>query len=81
MNSIFKLLEQDHVREAWNSVMETLVVEKLKEDYLLCLDWDDLETASGILVVLRYFMVYADFKEFVDEVKEAGYALDSKESA
>ena len=81
MNSIFKLLEQDHVREAWNSVMETLVVEKLKEDYLLCLDWDDIETASGILVVLRYFMVYEDFKEFVDEVKEAGYVLDSKESA
>ena len=81
MNSIFKLLEQDNVREAWNSVMETLVVEKLKEDYLLCLDWDDIETASGILVVLRYFMVYEDFKEFIDEVKEAGYVLDYKESA
>ena len=75
MNSMFKMLENGAVREAWNEVMEALVVEKLKEDYLLCLDWDDIETASGILVVLRYFMVYADFKEFVDEVKDAGYTV------
>lgn len=72
MNSIFKLLEQDSVREAWNDVMELLVVEKLKEDYILCLDFNDTETASAILTVLRYFMVYEDFKHFVDEVKDAG---------
>lgn len=74
MNSIFKLLEQDSVREAWNDVMELLVVEKLKEDYILCLDFNDTETASAILTVLRYFMVYEDFKHFVDEVKDAGIA-------
>ena len=75
MNSIFKLLEQDSVREAWNDVMEALVVERLKEDYLLCLDWDDVETSSAILTVLRYFMVYEDFKHFLDEVRSAGYVV------
>lgn len=74
MNSIFKLLEQDNVREAWNNVMEVLVVEHLKESYIMCLDWDDTETASAILTVLRYFMIYEDFKDFVDEVKDAGIA-------
>ena len=73
MNSIFKLLEQDSVREAWNDVMEVLVVERLKEDYLVCLDWADMDTANAILVVLRYFMVYDDFKQFLNEVKDAGY--------
>lgn len=75
MNSIFKMLERDSVREAWNDVMEALVVEKLKEDYLLCLDWEDIENASAILTVLRYFMTYTDFKSFVDEVKDAGYVV------
>lgn len=73
MNSIFKMLEQDAVRDAWNNVMEALVVERLKEDYLLCLDWADMDTANAILVVLRYFMVYDDFKQFLNEVKDAGY--------
>ena len=73
MNSIFKMLEQDSVREAWNDVMEALVVEQLKENYLLCIDWADMETANAILVVLRYFMVYEDFKQFLNEAKDAGY--------
>lgn len=73
MNSIFKMLEQDSVREAWNDVMEALVVERLKENYLLCIDWADMETANAILVVLRYFMVYEDFKQFLNEAKDAGY--------
>ena len=75
MNSIFKMLERDSVREAWNDVMDALVVEQLKESYLLCLDWEDIENASAILTVLRYFMVYSDFKSFVDEVKDAGYVV------
>ena len=74
MNSIFKLLEQPSVRDAWNDVMETLVVEKLKEDYLLCVDWADMDTANAILVVLRYFMVYEDFSNFLKEARDAGYA-------
>ena len=73
MNSIFKLLEQQSVRDAWNDVMEALVVEQLKENYLLCIDWADMETANAILVVLRYFMVYEDFKQFLNEAKDAGY--------
>ena len=75
MNSIFKMLERDSVREAWNDVMDALVVEQLKENYLLCLDWEDIENASAILTVLRYFMTYTDFKSFVDEVKDAGYTI------
>ena len=75
MNSIFKTLERAPVREAWNDVMEALVVEQLKENYLLCLDWEDIENASAILTVLRYFMTYTDFKSFVDEVKDAGYTV------
>jgi len=78
MNSMFKLLENDNVREAWNDIMEALIVEKLKEDYLLCLDWDDIETAAAILVVLRYFMVYSDFKEFLQEARDAGYDVEGK---
>jgi hypothetical protein len=73
MNSIFKILESDSVREAWNEVMSALVVERLKEDYLRCLDWDDIENASAILTVIRYFTSYSEFKQFVDEVKDAGY--------
>ena len=78
MNSMFKLLENDNIREAWNDITSALVVEKLKEDYLKCLDWNDIETASAILVVLRYFMVYSDFKEFLDEVRDAGYDVEGK---
>lgn len=73
MNSIFKLLEQQSVRDAWNDVMEALVVERLKENYLMCLDWDDQETASSLLTVLRYFMVYSEFTAFIEEAKDAGY--------
>lgn len=78
MNSIFKMLERAPVREAWNDVMDALVVEQLKESYLLCLDWEDIENASAILTVLRYFMTYTDFKSFVDEVKDAGYIVRSE---
>lgn len=75
MNSFYKILESSSVKQAVNDVMETLVVEKLKEDYILCLDWDDIETAAAILTVLRYFMTYSEFKLFVDEVKDAGYTV------
>jgi hypothetical protein len=75
MNSIFKLLDQPSVKEAWSDVMEALVVERLKEDYLLCLDFNDMETATALLTVLRYFMVYGDFKDFLNEVKDAGYTV------
>lgn len=78
MNSIFKILEQTSVRDAWNDVMEALVVERLKEDYLMCLDWDDQETASALLTVLRYFMVYTEFTEFIEEAKDAGYQYKGK---
>ena len=78
MNSIFKILESDTVREAWNEVMESLVIERLKEDYLLCLDFGDQETAVAILVVLRYFMVYSDFSAFLKEVRDAGYATSGE---
>ena len=75
MNSIFKLLENPEIRDAWNDIMDVLLVEKLKEDYILCLDFDDIETASSILVVMRFFMVYDDFKQFLNEIKDAGYIV------
>lgn len=78
MNSIFKMLESDSVREAWNDVMSALVVEQLKENYLLCLDWADTENATAILTVLRYFMVYSEFSEFLKEVRDAGYATSGE---
>jgi hypothetical protein len=74
MSNIFKMLEQQSVRDAWNDVMEALVVERLKEDYLLCIDWADMDTANAILVVLRYFMVYDEFSNFLKEARDAGYA-------
>ena len=72
MNSIFKLLEQPTVRDAWNDIMEVLVVERLKEDYIICMDFKDLQTATAIRCVLRYVRVYDDFKEFLNELKDAG---------
>lgn len=75
MMNIFKMLENDNVRDAWNNVMGALVVERLKEDYLLCLDWDDIETAGAILTVIRYFTAYPEFTEFINEVKDAGYTV------
>ncbi len=72
--NILKMLESDEVRGAWNDVMDALVVEQLKESYLLCLDWADTENATAILTVLRYFVVYEDFSDFLKEVQDAGYA-------
>ena len=73
MNNMFKLLENESVQDAWNDIVDVAVVERLKDSYVMCLDWEDMETANAILVVLRYFMVYEDFKEFLDEVRDAGY--------
>ena len=73
MNNMFKLLENESIQDAWNDIVDVAVVERLKDSYVMCLDWVDMETANAILVVLRYFMVYEDFKEFLDEVRDAGY--------
>jgi hypothetical protein len=34
---------------------------------------DDVETATDILATLRYFTTYEEFKEFMKEVRDAGY--------
>jgi hypothetical protein len=73
MNSMFKLLDNESVQDAWNDIVDVAVVERLKDSYVMCLDWEDMETANAILVVLRYFMVYEDFTEFLNEVRDAGY--------
>ena len=73
MNNMFKLLENESIRDAWNDIVDVAVVERLKDSYVMCLDWLDMETANAILVVLRYFMVYDDFSEFLNEVRDAGY--------
>lgn len=74
MNSMFKALEHPEVKEAWSEVMDVFVVEYLKEHYIMCLSFDDIETASAILPVLRYFSTYDEFKEFLKECADAGYA-------
>ena len=53
--------------------IDIFVVEHLKEHYILCLDMDDVETATDILATLRYFTTYEEFKEFMKEVRDAGY--------
>lgn len=73
MNNMFKLLENESIRDAWNDIVDVAVVERLKDSYLMCLDLADMETANSILVVLRYFMVYDDFTEFLNEARDAGY--------
>ena len=75
MNNMFKLLDNESVQDAWNEIVDVAVVERLKDSYVMCLDWVDMETANAILVVLRYFMVYEDFSEFLNEVRDAGYTL------
>lgn len=60
-------------------MIDQLVVERLKEEYLLCLDSEDPNDAvhfgPSILSTLRYFMIYADFKDFINEVRSAGYQV------
>lgn len=73
MNNFKGIFSSDAFREVVYDVMDALVVQQLQETYITCLDWGDLETAEGILVSLRYFMVYNDFKQFLDEVQDAGY--------
>lgn len=73
MNSMFKALENPNFQAACYEVMEVFVVEYLKDHYIMCLSFDDIETASAILPVLRYFSTYDDFKEFLKECADAGY--------
>lgn len=73
MNSMFKILERPEVQAAWSEVMDVFVAEYLKDHYIMCLSFDDIETASAILPVLLYFSTYDDFKEFLKECADAGY--------
>lgn len=79
MNSIFKLLENPELKELAYDVMDILVVERLQEHYVMCLDFQDIETAKSILAVLRYFTTYEEFTEFLKEVKDAGYTDQGKQ--
>jgi len=79
MNSIFKLLENPNLKELAYDVMDILVVERLQEHYVMCLDFQDIETAKSILAVLRYFTTYEEFTEFLKEVKDAGYTDQGKQ--
>lgn len=73
MNNIFKLLENPNLKELAYDVIDILVVDRLKEHYMLCLDYEDIDTAKGILTVIRYFTTYGEFTEFMSEVRDAGY--------
>jgi hypothetical protein len=54
------------------------VVKNLKEKYIRVLDCGDIEGASAVLAVLRYWMEYEEFKLFLEEVKDAGYTITRK---
>lgn len=79
MNSIFKLLENPNLKELAYDVIDILVVERLKEHFIMCLDFDDLETAKDILGVLRYFTTYEEFNDFLKEARDAGYTDQGKQ--
>lgn len=79
MNSLFKLLENPNLKELAYDVMDILVVERLQEHYIMCLDFQDIETAKNILAVLRYFTTYEEFNEFLKEVRDAGYTDQGKQ--
>lgn len=78
MNSIFKLLENPNLKELAYDVIDILVIERLKEHYIMCLDFDDIDTAKNILGVLRYFTTYDEFTEFLTETRDAGYLDQGK---
>jgi len=79
MNSIFKILENPNLKELAYDVIDILVVERLQEHYIMCLDFHDLEVAKDILSVLRYFTTYEEFNEFLKEVRDAGYTDQGKQ--
>lgn len=79
MNSIFKLLENPNLKELAYDVIDILVVERLQEHYIMCLDFDDLDTAKDILAVLRYFSTYEEFCDFLEETRNAGYTDKGKQ--
>lgn len=78
MNSIFKLLENPNLKELAYDVIDILVVERLQEHYIMCLDFDDFDTAKDILAVLRYFTTYEEFNAFLKETRYAGYTDQGK---
>ena len=78
MNSIFKILENPNLKELAYDVIDILVVERLQEHYIMCLDFDDFETAKDILAVLRYFSTYEEFCNFLEETRNAGYTDQGK---
>lgn len=79
MNSLFKILENPNLKELAYDVMDILVVERLQEHYIMCLDFQDIETAKNILAVLRYFTTYEEFNEFLKETRDAGYTDQGKQ--
>ena len=56
MNSIFKILENPNLKELAYDVIDILVVERLQEHYIMCLDFDDFETAKDLKKSLFYQM-------------------------
>lgn len=64
------LFKSPHTIDMWNDFLDSVLVEKLKEDYLNALKWDvEPETLFGFQQLLKYYMVYEDYQEFMKDAK------------
>jgi hypothetical protein len=66
-----KILTSPHTIDLWNDFMDSLILEKLKEDYLNAVKWNvEAETIYGFKQLLRYYMISSDYHEFMLEAKD-----------
>lgn len=67
---IDNLFKSPRTIDMWNDFMDSVLVEKLKEDYLNALKWSvEPETLFGFQQLLKYYMVYEDYLEFMKDAK------------
>lgn len=52
--------------------IEVQTINRLKEEYICLLEFDEIQKATSVLSALRYFLEYNDFIDFLNEVKDAG---------
>lgn len=53
--------------------IEVQTINRLKEEYICLLEFDEIQKAATTLSALRYFLEYEDFIAFLQEVKDAGF--------
>jgi len=81
LNNLIKAMENSQeLKWAWEDFTDVLIVEKLKETYMMHYNNDmsahpeDIQfskkLAKSCEFVLSYFMVSSEHKEFIEEVKK-----------